>query len=91
MFAQAMSSTMPVMPSRSSIGVRASVCTLLCPRCPSTSSIALARKRAIVGALMPSWSGASTSLMMGLYTPLIAFSAWASVTPGLSRPNTYSQ
>jgi hypothetical protein len=66
MLAQAMSSTMPVMPKSSMSGVFASWCMELCPRCPSATVTSLARKRFSVCSLIPVWRGASTSLMIGL-------------------------
>ena len=62
MFAQAISSTVPVTASRMISGVRASLSKLLWPRLPSSSVISLALNFAIVWSLMPFCSGASTSL-----------------------------
>ncbi len=64
MFAQAISSTVPVTASRMISGVRASLSKLLWPRLPGSVVITFALKRAIVCSLMPFWSGASTSLMI---------------------------
>ena len=45
-------------------GANASAEALLCPRAPGSTSSSFDLNRAIVGSLMPFWSGASTSLMM---------------------------
>jgi hypothetical protein len=65
MFAQAMSSTVPVIPMRRRMGVRASPCIELCPRAPSSTVISRCRNSAIRCSLIPSCSGASTSLTIG--------------------------
>ena len=64
MFAQAMSRTNPVTPSRRFSGAVAPSRKLLWPRFPSSTTMVLARNRFIVASLMPFWSGASTSLTM---------------------------
>ncbi len=87
MLAQAISSTVPVTASRMISGVRASLSKLLCPRLPGSVVISLALKRAIVWSLMPFCSGASTSLTIALYGPLIATVACSIDTPGFRRAN----
>ncbi len=65
MLAQAMSSTIPVMPKSSFIGLLDSPCTELWPRRPSVTVSSFALNCFIRWSLIPSWSGASTSLMIG--------------------------
>ncbi len=65
MLAQAISSTSAVSPKSSVIGSFDSLWTELWPRRPSARTIALALKRRMVCPLMPFWSGASTSPMIG--------------------------
>jgi hypothetical protein len=91
MFAQAMSSTMPVTASRKIIGMRASPCTWLCPRRPSSTPTSPSREPAIVCSLIPVWSGASMSLMIGRYTALMPARACSRETPGFSRAKRYAQ
>ena len=75
MFAHAISSTKPVTPSSIVSGVLASLLTDVCPRAPPTAVTCLCLNRAMVWSLIPFWSGASTSLMMARYGPLIAVRA----------------
>ena len=64
MLAHAISRTTAVTPKSMASGFLASSCIELCPRAPGASEIGLARNRSRVAALMPFWSGASTSLTM---------------------------
>ena len=90
MFAQAMSSTMPVTPKSRVSGARASRDTPLWPRDPSAMVIWRARKRASVCSLI-FCSGASTSVVMAWYGTLMAVLACSREMPGFKRANRYAQ
>ena len=69
-------------------GVRASPCMELWPRAPGSSTTRFALNFAIVGALIPFWSGASTSDRIGAMTRSSPCFVASRDIPGLSRPNT---
>ena len=65
MFAQAMSSTTPVIAKRRMSGMRASPWAELCPRSPGSSTTSFERKFASTCSGIPCCSGASTSFRIG--------------------------